>query len=61
MKVPVLLFSFLLVVFVASFLQVVMMNTPWLMRMEVFVSGIRLGLLIYLLHIINPFLVDKKG
>lgn len=60
MKVPVILLSFILIVFLATLLQILVTSIQAFMELENIVTGIRLGLLIYLLHIINPFIVDKK-
>lgn len=60
MRIPVILLSFILIVFVATLLQVLVTSIPFFLERESIVTGVRLGLLIYLLHIINPFIADKK-
>lgn len=59
-KVPAIIFSFILIVFFATLLQIIALALPLLRPIDSFVSGLRLGLLIYLLHIINPFIMDKN-
>lgn len=59
MKVSVIIFSFILIIFGASLVQVVIMSLPFLMEIEGILSGLRLGVLIYLLHIINPFIREN--